>query len=100
MRGEDCWKKESSPWADKGSKRRLWNEQSVGLAIYYVMNEQGSDLPDFLQIITKFILTVIAVNFDFEKNPPATAGGSDLLSFLPNSLPQVVLTFLSKCHRH
>ena len=36
-----------SPWADKGSKRRLWNEQSVARAIDYVLNGQGDDLPDF-----------------------------------------------------
>ena len=47
MRETDCWKNSKSPWSDKGSKRYLWNEQSVGLAIYYVMNEQGDELPDF-----------------------------------------------------
>ena len=36
-----------SPWADKGSKRKLWNERSVARAIDYVMNGQGDDLPDF-----------------------------------------------------
>ena len=47
MREEACWFSERSPWADKGSKRRLWNERSVEKAIDYVMNGQGDDLPDF-----------------------------------------------------
>jgi hypothetical protein len=34
-------------WADKGSKRKLWNEQSVARAIDYVLNGQGDELPDF-----------------------------------------------------
>ena len=29
MRENGCWKKSSSPWARKGSKRYLWNEKSV-----------------------------------------------------------------------
>ncbi|HEY6247718.1 MAG TPA: hypothetical protein VIX17_27465 [Pyrinomonadaceae bacterium] len=36
---------EFSPWADKGSKTRLWNE--VANAIDYVPNGQGNDLPNF-----------------------------------------------------
>ena len=47
MREDGCWKSPNTPWADKGSKRHLWNERSVGLAIFYVMNEQGEELPDF-----------------------------------------------------
>ena len=47
MREDGRWQKAESPWADKGSKRRLWNERSVGLAIDYVINGQGEDLPDF-----------------------------------------------------
>ncbi len=47
MREDGCWNKTNSPWADKGSKRRLWNEHSVGLAIDYVFNGQGHELPDF-----------------------------------------------------
>jgi hypothetical protein len=38
--------KAHSPWADKGSKRYLWNEESLAAAIDYVLNEQGDDLPD------------------------------------------------------
>ena len=29
MRESGSWKGDSSPWSDKGSKRYLWNEQSV-----------------------------------------------------------------------
>ncbi len=47
MRADGNWRHEHSPWADKGSKRRLWNERSVALAIDYVNNGQGGDLPDF-----------------------------------------------------
>ncbi|HEX8735693.1 MAG TPA: transposase, partial [Pyrinomonadaceae bacterium] len=47
MRENQCWQNERSPWADKGSKRYLWNERSIELAIDYVINGQGGDLPDF-----------------------------------------------------
>jgi REP element-mobilizing transposase RayT len=47
MRESGCWKNERSPWADKGSKRYLWNERSIELAIDYVINGQGGELPDF-----------------------------------------------------
>jgi len=47
MRKDGCWRSEYSPWADKGSKRNLWNERSVEKAIEYVLNGQGDDLPDF-----------------------------------------------------
>jgi REP element-mobilizing transposase RayT len=47
MRQDGCWKSERSPWADKGSCRRLWNERSVSNAIEYVLNGQGDDLPKF-----------------------------------------------------
>ena len=47
MRENGCWTSESSPWADKGSKRYLWNEASVARAIEYVLFGQGDDLPDF-----------------------------------------------------
>src|ERR1044072_789999 len=36
MRRDGCWRLERSPWADKGSKRSLWNERSVERAIDYV----------------------------------------------------------------
>lgn len=41
------WKHSHSPWADRGSKRYLWNEKSLVLAIDYVTNGQGDELPDF-----------------------------------------------------
>ena len=47
MRENDCWPFDHSPWARKGSKRRLWNERSIARAVDYVMNGQGEDLPDF-----------------------------------------------------
>ena len=47
MREDGCWQSDRSPWADKGSVRRLWNERSVANAIDYVLNGQGNDLPDF-----------------------------------------------------
>jgi hypothetical protein len=46
-REDRLWSYEFSPWADRGSKRWLWNERSVARAIDYVMNGQGEDLPDF-----------------------------------------------------
>jgi REP element-mobilizing transposase RayT len=47
LREDELWPHSFSPWADKGSKRNLWNEQSVAKAIDYVINGQGADLPDF-----------------------------------------------------
>jgi REP element-mobilizing transposase RayT len=47
LRQDRLWNHEHSPWADKGSKRKLWNERSVVEAIDYVVNGQGDDLPDF-----------------------------------------------------
>ena len=47
MRETGCWKRETSPWADKGSKRYLWNERSVARAVDYVLYGQGDELPEF-----------------------------------------------------
>ena len=47
LRKDGLWMHPFSPWADKGSARNLWNEQSVARAIDYVMNGQGEELPDF-----------------------------------------------------
>jgi REP element-mobilizing transposase RayT len=47
MREQGCWQSTKSPWADKGSKRHLWNEESIARAVDYVINGQGDDLPDF-----------------------------------------------------
>ena len=47
MRHDGNWQKPHSPWADRGSKRHLWNERSLALAIDYVINGQGGELPEF-----------------------------------------------------
>ena len=47
MRRDGNWQVSHSPWADMGSKRSLWNERSVALAIDYVINGQGGELPEF-----------------------------------------------------
>ena len=47
LRQDQLWCHSFSPWADKGSKIRLWNERSVVNAIEYVVNGQGDDLPNF-----------------------------------------------------
>lgn len=47
MREDGVWRQEHSPWAEKGSRRKLWNERSVANACDYVINGQGDDLPDF-----------------------------------------------------
>jgi len=47
MREDGCWRQDTSPWAEKGSKRCLWNERSVAQAIDYVLYGQGDEPPDF-----------------------------------------------------
>jgi REP element-mobilizing transposase RayT len=47
MRENNVWQFEHSPWAEKGSRRYLWTEKSVEIAIDYVINGQGKPLPDF-----------------------------------------------------
>jgi REP element-mobilizing transposase RayT len=47
MRQDGCWEFDHSPWAGKGSCRRLWNERSVANAVDYVINGQGGELPVF-----------------------------------------------------
>jgi REP element-mobilizing transposase RayT len=47
MREDNVWKFEHSPWSEKGSRKFLWNEKSVEIAIDYVINGQGKPLPDF-----------------------------------------------------
>jgi REP element-mobilizing transposase RayT len=47
MRQDGCWRQDRSPWAEKGSKRYLWNERSIAQAIDYVLYGQGDDPPDF-----------------------------------------------------
>ena len=47
MREDGLWPFAHSPWAEKGSKRRLWNERHVAAAVDYVRFGQGDDLPKF-----------------------------------------------------
>ena len=47
LRQDQLWSHSFSPWVDKGSEIRLWNERSVANAINYLMNGQGDDLPNF-----------------------------------------------------
>ena len=47
MRENACWNHDYSPWVDKGSKRRLWNERHIQSAIDYVLYGQGEELPEF-----------------------------------------------------
>ncbi|MGH9946180.1 MAG: hypothetical protein ACRD6X_03180 [Pyrinomonadaceae bacterium] len=47
MKEDGLWNYDHSPWADKGSKRNLWNERSLWEACNYVLNSQGDELPDF-----------------------------------------------------
>jgi REP element-mobilizing transposase RayT len=47
LREDGLWLHPFSPWSDRGSKLKLWNEQSVSRAIDYVLHGQGDDLPDF-----------------------------------------------------
>ncbi len=47
LREDGLWLNEHSPWAEKGSKRNLWNEKSIWEACNYVVNEQGDELPNF-----------------------------------------------------
>jgi REP element-mobilizing transposase RayT len=49
LREDGFWSHQHSPWADKGSKRNLWTENSIWEACNYVNNEQGDELPDFDQ---------------------------------------------------
>ena len=47
LREAQLWRQQFSPWADNGSKVRLWNERSLANAIDYVLNGQGNDLSNF-----------------------------------------------------
>lgn len=47
LRQNNCWNFPHSPWSDKGSRRYLWNEKSLEIAIEYVISGQGGKLPDF-----------------------------------------------------
>ena len=45
MREAGCWKSELTPWAYRGSKKKLWTERDLDEAIVYVKYEQGLPLP-------------------------------------------------------
>ena len=47
MRDRNLWDSDRTPWADKGSERWLWNENSVANACHYVLHGQGCDLQEF-----------------------------------------------------
>ena len=47
MRKGGHWQHAHSPWVDHGSKRYLWTERHLALAVDYILNGQGGDLPDF-----------------------------------------------------
>ena len=47
LRERMLWPYAHSPWADRGSKRWLWDETSIRNACNYVINGQGHDLRDF-----------------------------------------------------
>jgi len=46
LRADGLWAYAFSPWARKGSERKLWTDRSVARAIEYVLYGQGNDLPD------------------------------------------------------
>jgi REP element-mobilizing transposase RayT len=46
MRESNCWNSERSPWAYRGSRRSLWNEQQLTAAFAYVLYDQGEPLPE------------------------------------------------------
>ena len=47
MRIDGCWENDLSPWAERGSSRYLWRDESVSRAVNYVLYGQGDELPEF-----------------------------------------------------
>ena len=45
MREAGCWRSKQSPWADRGSCRKLWSRKQLFAAIDYVLYDQGEPLP-------------------------------------------------------
>jgi REP element-mobilizing transposase RayT len=45
MRESGCWHSERTPWAYRGSRKKLWTEKDLIDAIVYVEYEQGEPLP-------------------------------------------------------
>ncbi len=46
MREAGCWHNDRSPWIPRGSKKYLWDEESVSAAVAYVLYEQDRILLD------------------------------------------------------
>ena len=46
LKESGLWNWSHSPWADKGSRRMIWNETGFTAAVNYVNNRQGGPLPD------------------------------------------------------
>jgi len=44
MREAECWHRDRSPWAYRGSRRYLWTEKELLDAIAYVLYDQGEPL--------------------------------------------------------
>jgi REP element-mobilizing transposase RayT len=47
LREQRLWNMEETPWAEKGSRSKLWNVRSIAEAVDYVLNRQGNELPKF-----------------------------------------------------
>ena len=45
MREGGWWNSKRTPWADRGSRKKLWTEKDLMDAIIYVEYEQGEPLP-------------------------------------------------------
>jgi len=45
MKKSGCWSSERTPWAYRGSRKKLWTEKDLIDAIMYVEYEQGDPLP-------------------------------------------------------
>jgi REP element-mobilizing transposase RayT len=45
MRESGCWSSDRTPWAYRGSRKKLWTERDLIDAIVYVEYEQGEPLP-------------------------------------------------------
>lgn len=45
MRESGCWNSERTPWAYRGSRKKLWTEKDLRDAIIYVEYGQGAPLP-------------------------------------------------------
>lgn len=41
MREKGCWKSNRSPWADRGSRRKVFNQKQLMAVIDYVLYDQG-----------------------------------------------------------